>query len=1106
MPATSVVTRGRRVASLLGALLLSLAPAFAQGASAAPIRFMRDPHVHGSRIVFSYLGDVWIADRDGSGARRLTSHIAREISPRFSPDGRWVAFTSDRMGNNDVFVVPVEGGEPRQLSFHTGGDVVQYWTPDGSGVVFSSARAVFPFGSPLYVVPREGGLPTPLAMDMASMGMIRQDGGMVAFTRSNFSPNRKGYRGNNQSDIYVQDAATREIVQLTDLDPRNHRSAVHDAHPMWGQDGQIYFVSERDGVFNLWRMPASGGAAAQVTRHSEGGVMYPAISPDGSTIIYTQDFELWTVDVPSGQPEKVVVDVTFDARENLTEYVRTQARAEGFAPDPTGDRVALDFRGELFVAPVDASTGEMRRVTRSGWRDRFASFSPDGTKLAYVSDEGGEEEIWVQDLAGGERRKLTEVPLFKTANYVWSPDGERIAFVAGNRLHETEVASGRTTELAYNQAGGYTLHEYAPDGRWLVYSHSDPRLDPEVFLFEIASRRELAVSKNPASDGNAALTPDGRTLLFTSNRTGGTTHLFSVPLARLSEDPTDPLVRGRQQNGRGGGQGAQDAAARAQVDAEPGQARPAPAPLEVDTAGIGRRARQLTTGTNAVGSWFLSADGRTVYFTSSDNEGPGLFTMTVDGRDRRKLVAGSFPGLTPTRDRRYAFFTQAGGGGQGGGGGGGGAQPGSEVHRLTLQNQRREQVQFAFTVEVDQRVEWRQIFLESWRVMRDRFYDANMHGRDWARIRDQYLPLLDHIGTYEDAYDLANKMIGELNASHVGVSGPSSIPQQAAYSARYLGFEMEPADGRYRISHIYRDGPADREWLALSVGDYVLAIDGEEVSAGDNYWRILNHALNEFVPVRVASSADGRDAREVRVRTVSSITDLKYEAWVESNRDFVARESAGRIAYVHIRAMDQPSLTRFQEEINRFWDAEGIVVDIRFNGGGNIDQQLLDILERRPYQFWNSRWGAREWGRRPRQAIAGPKVMLVNARSGSDSEVTPLGFKDLGLGRVVGNPTAAAVIATGSYTLIHGGSIRTPGSLVVQWDPTKPNNYGVNLENYGVEPDVWVVNSPMDMLRGYDRELEEAVDEALRMLGSQIWQYRPTTDGQGSGTGGRGGR
>ena len=281
---------------------------------------------------------------------------------------------------------------------------------------------------------------------------------------------------------------------------------------------------------------------------------------------------------------------------------------------------------------------------------------------------------------------------------------------------------------------------------------------------------------------------------------------------------------------------------------------------------------------------------------------------------------------------------------------------------------------------------------------------------------------------------------------------------------------------------MYRDGPADREWIDIKTGDYVLAIDAQELKAGDNYWKILSSTLNEYIPVKVAKSAGGENAKTYRIASVTNPANIKYEEWVENNRDVVEKETAGEIAYVHIRAMDQPSLQRFQNEIDRFWNRKGIIVDIRNNGGGNIDQELLDILERRPYQFWNSRSGARTWGRRPRQAIVGPKVMMINYRSVSDAEVTPAGFRQLGLGRLVGNPTSAQVIATGSYALINGGTIRTPGSLVVTWDPTRPNNYGFDLENFGVPPDVWVKNSPQDEAKGIDRELKTAIDEAMKML------------------------
>jgi tricorn protease len=325
-------------------------------------------------------------------------------------------------------------------------------------------------------------------------------------------------------------------------------------------------------------------------------------------------------------------------------------------------------------------------------------------------------------------------------------------------------------------------------------------------------------------------------------------------------------------------------------------------------------------------------------------------------------------------------------------------------------------------------------------------------------------------------------MIGELSSSHTGVSGPPSIAIPRTYTTKYLGFEMEPDGGRYRVTHVYRDGPADREWIEIRNGDYVLALDGQELKAGDDYWKMLSTTPNDYVSVKVAKSPDGASARTYRIASVSNMTNIKYEEWVANNRDSVDKATGGQIAYVHIRAMDQPSLERFQNEIDEFWQKKGIIVDIRNNGGGNIDQELLDILERQPYQFWNNRNGSRVWGRRPRQAIVGPKVMMINYRSVSDAEVTPAGFRQLGLGRLVGNPTSAQVIATGSYSLINGGAVRTPGSLVVTWDPSKPNNYGTDLENYGVPPDVWVKNSVADDAKGVDRELKAAIDEAMRML------------------------
>ena len=1080
-------------ALMLSVTLLLTSLTLASPPGPEPLKFMRDPHIANGMIVFSYQGDIWVTTAEGGNPHRLTAHPANDWAPRFSPDGQQVAFSSDRTGNNDVFVVPVTGGEPKQLTYFTGNDEVEYWTPDGRGIVISTARSTHPFGSPLYVVPLDGKLPEPMGMDFARAGMIRQDGGMVVFTRENKNETRKGYRGNNSADIYVQDTRTKKITQLTDTELVKFREHVQDGHPMWGSDGMIYFVSERSGIYNIWKMRADGAAKAQVTNFQNGGVKWPSISPDGRTLVFTQDSELYTVQLPNGQPHKVPVLAAVDPTDNRFEIIRSENRADSFAPSPDGSMLAVDFRGEVFTVPAEAEVGEKVQITRSARRERFQQYSPDGKQIGYVSDESGDEEVWVYDIAAGTRRQLSRHESYKTG-FTWAPDSSRIAFVGANRLFEIDVATATQRQLAYNIAGGYNIAEYSADGKWLVYTRSDDDQNSDVYLYDIAANREYNVTKNPFRESGGALTPDGKTLVFTSSRNAGVNHLFAVSLTRLTEDPDDPLVRARRRpaSGERGGEGNQGGGG--------GQAAPAvnAQPLRVDLEGIEKRALQITSGSNAAGTYFLSRDGRTIYFTSSDNEGPGLFAIGIDGRDRRKVTAGQFANLTPTQDRRFVFYRQAPGGGQRGGGGGGGAAPANaDIYRMPISGQRPTRVTFNLQVEVDRKAEWAQIFDEAWRVMKYRFYDEKMHGKDWGGIREKYEPMLSHVASYDDVYELSNHMIGELNASHVGVSGPSGRPSYTGYRAHFLGFEMEPAGDRYKITYIYRDGPATKEWLDLKVGDFVLAIDGKNLKVGDNYWKILNEAVNEYVPVRVASNANGSDARDVRIRTLASATDLKYENWVTRNREFVEKETNGAIAYVHVRAMDQPSLERFQNEIDRYWNSKGIIVDIRFNGGGNIDQQLLDILEREPYQFWNNRYGARTWGRRPRQAIAGPKVLLTNARSASDSEVTPMGFRQLGIGRIVGNPTAAAVIATGSYALINGGTIRTPGSLVITYDPSKPNNYGINLENYGVAPDVMVENTPEDELRGFDRELKTAIDEAQKMLREGRWQFTNEAKGKG---------
>jgi tricorn protease len=1113
------------------AVLLFASPLIAQ--TAEPIRFARNAGIaNDGRVAFTYQDDIWVVDADGSNPHRLTVNVARDFSPRWSPDGKWIAFTSNRTGNNDIFIVPATGGEPKQLTWFSGDDQALYWTPDGKGIVMSTQRGANAWGSPLYVQPLDGSVAKPLGMGIARSGMISQDGAMIAFNRNLPSAWRKEYRGNAAATIALMSVSNGEINEATNTDLKQYKGFANNVFPMWGADGMVYFASERDGTFNLWRMSPKGGAAQQFTSLKSGGVFFPSISPDGRRIVFQHDFDLYTVDVPSGKPKKLNLSLAFDPKEFDVDVLTTQSRAEGFSVSPSGEFMAVDYHGEIMIVPTEQGVGERTQVTSSPWRERSEAYSPDGRKIAYVSDEGGDQEVWLYDIATATRKKLSSSAGEKD-NIVWAPNSQKLAYGNDNKIFEVDLTAtgGAAREVTHNSAGGFNVSGYSADGNWLVYSRRDDEQNAEVYLFDTRAKKEYNVTQSAWNETSGQLTPDGKTLVFTSNRDGGQNQLFAVSLARLSEDPNDPMVRERMRRasgGRAGGGRGNDSSATSA------------GPASIDLKGIERRVTQLTRGTSGVSSYFLSRDGRTVYYAvggggfgggggrgggrgaAADNSQNGLYSVSIDGRDRRRIAAGTFAGMQPTADRRTVYFrgqVRAPAGEDGPpnppGRGGAGAPVGFPIERLAIgtgqpagggggravqagaaQNAAGEAVNFTFNVRVDRRDEWRQLLDESYRVMKYRYYDPQMHGKDWAAIYERYRPLLKYAGTNEDVYDIANAMIGELSSSHTGVSGPSSVTVPRAYTTRYLGFEMEPANGRYRVTHVYRDGPADKDWIDINDGDYVLAINGNELKAGDDYWKILSTTDNEYVPVKVSKAADGTNAKTFRIATVTNLTNIKYEEWVANNRDSVDKATNGQIAYVHIRAMDQPSLERFQNEIDRFWQKKGIIVDIRNNGGGNIDQELLDILERQPYQFWNNRNGARTWGRRPRQAIVGPKVMMINYRSVSDAEVTPAGFRQLGLGKLVGNPTSAQVIATGSYGLINGGTIRTPGSLVITWDPTKPNNYGQDLENLGIPPDVWVKNSPADEAKGIDKELKVAIDEAMKMLkdGNKLTSMDKTND------------
>ncbi|HYW72097.1 MAG TPA: S41 family peptidase [Pyrinomonadaceae bacterium] len=1079
---------------------------FTSAVFAREAKLVRYPSYSNGRIAFTYLGDIWTADENGQNIQRLTVNKARDAYPRFSPDGKWIAFSSDRNGNLDVYLIPSTGGTPKQLTHHSADDTVLGWTPDGTGVLFSSQRGE-DFMPLLYVVSVNGGMPWRAGPDMGNAASFSPDGKRIAYNPKGQVYWRKYYRGAYATDVWIEDVSTKKFSQLTDFDGL-------DSWPMWGKDG-IYFVSDRDGggLTNIWRIGESGGKAEKITGFKAGDVRFPSISADGRVIVFEHDFGIWKLDTASKKATPIKLDIEAETEENDNETLSFASTAEDYDLAPNARRIVVSTHGELFTVPVEE--GDIRQITDSPARDVNVEYSPDGKWIAFISDRSGREELYVTAADGsGEAQKLTDIDALKNG-YRWSPDSKEIAFTASDdKLRKVNLGSKQLTELDASRYGNISAPEWSPDGKWLAYSKADESRTQDIYVLASSGQEKTPhkVTFDSYDERGARFSPDGRKLFFVrSDSTGGggggggfgnaSIQLYSVGLEKLDHDPDDAEDRPEAEAAQPGAGAA---------DAEGGPARRptgprAPHETKMDWAGMKHRTRQITRMPFAVGNYVIAPDGRTIVFVSSEpnNTGttPVIYSIQDDGRRLTRIASGAPPqgegeggpgggggfggglgDLNISRDGRTLFFREregiysvalpgaaAAGAATAGRPAGGGAEAA------------RRRISFNVRVKVNRPAEWAEMFGDAWRTMKYRFYDPNMHGMDWDAAKAKYEPLVKDVGDRQELLNIINEMIGELNASHTGSAPPPGGRAAGGVSTGNLGIELEPdkAAGRYKVTYVYEGGPADKDWVKVNVGDYLIAIGGKEVKAGDEYWELLNDRLNRKVEVTFNNKPSADGAWKTRIETVNgqAYATLRYDRWVKERRQKVDELSGGRIGYLHIRAMDQPSLRKFEKEIREFRNKEALIIDQRWNGGGNIEQELLAILVQRNYQVWQPR-GVEASGR-PFAGYFGPKVVLQNWRSASNAEMFPAGFKALGLGKVIGTPTMGAVIGTGSYSLVDGSTVRTPGVGVYLADAKH-----TNMENYGVQPDIRVENSPEDNLSGRDRQLETAVDDLLKQLGN----------------------
>ena len=1131
----------RRVAIYLLAFLASAC--LLPEAPAAQVKLLRQPTYAKGKVAFSYLGDIWLSKEDGSGIQRLTDNKARDVYPRFSPDGNWIAFSSNRAGNYDVFVVAATGGKPKQLTFHSADDNVVGWSHDGTKVMFSSVRAkgVFPSVATLFEVSTDGGTEQAIATDWGSSASYSADGRKMAFTRHPAVWSRKHYRGSYAADLWVKDVRANTFSKLGDAEFKGNY-----LWPMYGAGNDIYFVSDRmaneknvkfagpevmKSVNNIWKISDKGGVPVQITHHTDGNLFFPSISNDRKTIVYEDNFGLWKLDLGSGKSTEIAIDVQSDPKENDTELVTVANEAEGFHLSPSNRRAAVIVHGELFTVAVDR--GEPQRVTETPWREQDVRWSPNGKWLAFISDRTGRQEIWISDELGKNQKKVTDADCDKPA-LVWSPDSKSLLWSGSDhKLRRTDIETGKADVMASSDVANVTGPQFSPDGKWISYGKQDNLLRAHIFIKNLEDGAEHMITSDQFQNATGAKwTPDGKRLLVIGGVSvpamasqgfrGSVNQLYSVPFTRMDKAPDETEINTEEQAMAAAADTALIGSGRA---GRAGAATAATVTIEWD--GMDRRIKKLTSMPGPVISVAPSLDSRTYAFFSMGGAitpgtaeeiagaGPGLYVIRDDGTGMQRLNTSVAPdalhggvgvrgggfgggGMEPqwSRDGRNIYMLVGPGiyavtvppmadpnaqlsalGGIGARGGrASGAPAAAAMATPTAAGPR--QVTFTVRMEINRPAERKQVFEEAWRTMKNRFYDAKMHGVNWAGAQDKYETLLEHVADNDELHNVIMEMIGELNASHTGISGGGGLPGepqiQDRIQTRYPGFTMQPdASGYYKVESIYRKGPADYEYLKISPGNFVVAVNGKELKNKDNYWQLFNVLPGrklEFL-LNTKASRDGAWTIAIEPLTALAQSNLEYTLWVDDHKRMVDQMSNSEIGYLHIKAMDAPSLAKFQEDLIENRGKKALIIDQRFNGGGGIDQELLQILnQRKQYQLTRGRDSIDV--PRPVQAFYGPMAVLQNERSASDAEMFPDGFRRLGLGKLIGLPTMGAVIGTGAFPLMDGSLLRTPGAGVY-------TSAGENMENYGVQPDVLVDNGPADFLTGHDRQVEKAI-EVLR--------------------------
>jgi tricorn protease len=1080
---------------LIGLALLVL---LFEAGMAEETRLLRFPDIHGDNVVFVYGGDLWTVSSAGGLARRLTSFDGYEAFPKFSPDGKLIAFTAAYDGNGDVYVMPAEGGEPRRLTYcpstgqPSGGvtldDWVVDWYPDGKDILFRSAREAFP-AIKLFRISVDGGFPEALKVPESGLASLSPDGSKLAYNR-NLREFRtwKRYYGGTAQDIWIYDLKTNGIEQITDWKGT-------DNMPMWHKD-KIYFTSDREHTLNIYCYDTKTKDIRKITNHTEYDVKWPSLGPNA--IVYENGGYLYVLDLTTEKSKKIMVEVPAERILTRPTWEQVDDLILDYSLSPSAKRALFSARGEIFTVPEEK--GEVRNLTQTPViREVMATWSPDGKWIAYLSDRTGEYELYIrpQDGTGKEERITSDGECYRFAP-VWSPDSKKLLY-SDKKLRLFYVDIEKKEPVLVDRAEVSEIYDYAwsSDSKWIAYSKNNPAYFASVYLYSLDKGEVHQITDDLTDDFNPAFDPEGKYLYFISARTFSPTfsdfersdyvyrNVRNIYLVTLQADSLSPFAPEsdeeevkKDEEKEGEEDKDEDKDKDKDKDKKKDKDKDKEEEIKIDLEGIGQRvvgvpikSGNYTTLRAAKGKLFYLAMPAIPEDGGSGGGENELRMFDMEKREEHTLISG-ISGYDVSSDGEKIIYKS------GNAYGIIDAKEGSNKvgdGKLTTSG---------MEMKVDPQGEWEQMFNEAWRLERDFFYDPDMHGVDWAGMKKKYGQLLPYVAHRWDLTYLIGELIGELTTSHTYVGG-GKMPRTEAVNMGLLGADLEPdkTSGFYRFKKIYkgenwkddRRAPLTEPGVVVHEGEYLIAVNGDEVRYPANPYQYLEKTVGKQVKIKVNDKPSTEGARELTVKPTGSEFQLRYLDWVETNRKRVDEASGGRVGYIHVPNTSIWGLNEFSRAFYAQTRKEGLIVDVRYNGGGMIPDMFMEHLQRKILSLWSRREGI--LGRTPGVALHGYMACVINEDAGSGGDAFPFYFRELGLGPLVGKRTWGGLVGISrGVPLMDGGYVTVPEfafiNLEGQWD----------VENHGVDPDIDVDNRPDLVIKGEDPQLDRAIQEVMKKL------------------------